>query len=181
MQEHKRWDLSHEPITAEHNQSYHITCPHSFSIAPHQTPPQALGGLLKLNGLRGVERCGLLLKLYLLGVAVAQIYFRNTSALNAFYVIFWNNKKKKCCTMNFFLIQIFQDTVPPMPPWRKHYWYIYNKINIWTLCFIVKRRTMFIYIRAGVNVSPQKLHRCIYSQFRLLVDWIREHQPSSQT
>ncbi len=124
VQEHKRWDLSHEPITAEHNQSYHITCPHSFSIAPHQTPPQALGGLLKLNGLRGVERCGLLLKLYLLGVAVAQIYFRKTSALNAFYVIFWNNNKKKCCTMNFFLIQIFQDTVPPMPPWRKHYWYI---------------------------------------------------------
>ncbi len=96
MQEHKRWDLSHEPITAEHNQSYHITCPHSFSIAPHQTPPQALGGLLKLNGLRGVERCGLLLKLYLLGVAVAQIYFRKRSALNAFYVIFWNNNKKKC-------------------------------------------------------------------------------------
>ncbi len=44
MHKHKRRDLSYQPITADHMQSYydggiafsHMTFPHSFSITPHQ-------------------------------------------------------------------------------------------------------------------------------------------------
>ncbi len=64
IHEHERWDLSHEPITADHNQSYPIiSCwrhclpsrdfPPFILNYPPLNPAQALGGLLKLNGLRG--------------------------------------------------------------------------------------------------------------------------------
>ncbi len=65
IHEHKRRDLSHEPITADHNQSYPIISRWRHCLPSRDFPPfilnypplnpaQALGGLLKLNGLRGV-------------------------------------------------------------------------------------------------------------------------------
>ncbi len=39
VQEHKRWDLSHEPITAEHNQSYPIILRWRHFLLSHDFPP----------------------------------------------------------------------------------------------------------------------------------------------
>jgi len=65
--EHKRHDLAHEPITADHSHSHPIisrwrhcflSCdfPPFFLNYPPPNPLHALGGLLKLNGLRGGKR-----------------------------------------------------------------------------------------------------------------------------
>ncbi len=70
MHKHKRRDLLHEPITAEYNQSSPIisrwrhcllSCDCLPFISPPPPPPptnsmHALGGLLKLSGLRGSQR-----------------------------------------------------------------------------------------------------------------------------
>ncbi len=65
-----RKDVSHDPITAEHNQWYPIIWRHCllsrdfppfFLSYPPPNTPHSLGGLLKLNGLKGADdpRCNL--------------------------------------------------------------------------------------------------------------------------
>ncbi len=87
MHKHKRRDLSHEPSTAKHNQSFHRHCllscgfPHSFSVTSKQTHHK-LWGVCSNSVCSGETREMLTPAVTLpAGVAVGQCFFRRMSNL----------------------------------------------------------------------------------------------------
>ncbi len=138
----QRQDSSHEPVTATYNQSYPIISQWRRCLLSHDfppfilnypplNPPHALGGLLKLNGLRGGKtdadsRCNFTrwCRCWTVFLYKNKLFIHFLMPCFVIFALFYY------CTTIFFLIQFFVDAMPPLLPWRKRpYINIYIRLH----------------------------------------------------